>query len=214
MAFELAELRDYFVDGHADQGAQREPDGCERSRPHRAERIDIPQPPQDLESSIPVYVEARKRLQDALNEIERLFNLPFQQLLEAGQAREAIEVLNAMPDTHLKSVAISHLLESKKWDHEKNPIWKVGLSPYTREQAGALVQWQRAKKAERAAGEIHGKFAMEKAQEILDDEGNEAVVAFAETLPSSITKAFVMDLAFHRKRREPEAGTSAPIPGR
>lgn len=212
MAFELEELRDYFVEGHSNNGAQREPDGCERAGPYRPVTPGKTTLSLDLESSIPVYLEARKNLGATHKEIERVFNVPFQQLLTADRLEEAIAVLNAMPDTHLRSVAVSQLLESKKWDLDKNSIWDIDAAPYTREQAVALVRWQRSRKAEKAALDVHGKFAMERAKEILEDEGEEAVKAFAETLPPSITRAFISTMARQEARQESRP-SSSPKPG-
>ncbi|MCZ7862515.1 hypothetical protein O9X98_14165 [Agrobacterium salinitolerans] len=191
LAFEFEELCVYFVEGHADNGAQREPDGCEMAGPYRREARFGPALPEDLEASIPFYLEARERLAASLNEIERVFNVPFKRLLDSDKPEEAIAVLNAMPDTYLRSVATSHLLDSKKWDVDQNPIWRIDAAPFSREQAAALVRWQRSRKAEKAASHIHGEFAMKQAREILDEEGEEAVRAFAATLPPSMSKAFI-----------------------
>ncbi|MBY3157316.1 hypothetical protein HFO56_33870 [Rhizobium laguerreae] len=191
MAFEFEELRDYFVEGHADNGGQREPDGCDRASPFRpVARNDLPLPAY-LESSIPAYLTARKALVDSHSEIERVFNVPFQIALDSDKVRTAISMINAMPDTHLRSVAISKLLDSKKWDTEKKPIWQIEAAPYSRKQAAALVRWQRAKKSERVAEDIHGEFAMDRAQAILEQEGEEALKAFAATLPPSVTRAYI-----------------------
>lgn len=207
MAFEMEELRDYFVDGHADNGAQAEPDRCERATPYRPQAVKAVARATDLESSIPIYIAARKVLTECHNEIERVFNVPFQELMDADKVKEAISIINAMPDTHLRSVAVSRLIDSKKWDTDKTPIWHIDAASYSREQASALVRWQRAKKADRIAGDIHGQFAMERARAILEEEGEEALKEFAATLPPSIARAHIsiMDSQDVGKRKHTSA---------
>jgi hypothetical protein len=209
MAFELEELRDYFVEGNADNGVQREPDGCEKAGPFRSATTRKAALPQDLASSIPAFLEARKNLGVSHNEIERVFNEPYEILLDSDKTKEAIAALNAMPDTYLRSRAISQLLDSRKWDVDQKPIWDVAAAPYTREQAGVLVRWQRARNAEKALSDVHGEFAMEKARELLDEEGEEAVKAFSDTLPPSITRSFISVMVAREARKN-----DGPVPSR
>ncbi|MCS4088433.1 hypothetical protein [Rhizobium sp. BK176] len=205
LAFDMEELRDYFVEGHADNGVQAEPDLCEKASPYRQIAVASAPRATDLETSIPIYVTARKALDEAYKAIERVFNGPFQALMDADKVKQAIAVINAMPDTYLRSSAIGQLLASKKWDTEKNPIGHIDPAPYSREQAAALIQLQRAKKADRIAGDIHGKFAMERAEVILAEDGEEALREFAATLPPSIARAHmaVMERQAARNRDKP-----------
>jgi len=209
MAFEMKEIRDYFVEGHADQEAQVEPDGAERASPRRTAEVHAFPKADDLAASIRIYSEARALLNEAHDAIERAFNDEFARLFDAGRAGEAISLLRIMPDTHLRSSAIMRLQDAG-WNFDANPIWKAAPTAYTREQAVALVQWQRASMQEASANEAFAKFAMERVQEILDEEGREAAEAFGLSLPGSVTKAFVMDRARYGKPREADEGSQAP----
>lgn len=211
MAFGMEELRDYFVEGHADQGAQKEPDGAERASPRREGQAPVYPGADDLASAIRIYSEARGLLDKAHDAIERAFNDGFASLIEAGRTAEATALLRIMPDTHLRTSAIMRLQDSG-WDFDANPLWKAAPAAYTKEQAAALVLWQRATMRERAAEGPFSEFAMNRVQEILDEEGREAAEAFGLSLPRSVVKAYVVDRARYGTPGPAGEPESAPRP--
>lgn len=213
LAFQLEELRDYFVEGHAGNGVQKEPDHAESAGAFRNIPITQETLPRDLEESIGLYIEARRALKAALDLIDGEFNAPFMALLEAGKHEDAVAVLNAMPDTYLRTVAIERLLQSGMADTSREAIFAISAAPYSREQASALVQWQRARIDERRIGDIHGDFALRRAEDILKSEGEEALTEFAEILPPSMARAHIASMVrTGGEARKTNAARPAPKP--
>lgn len=202
LAFRVKEVRDFFVEGHAHQGAQAELDGCERATSRKGEAPKANPPTESLDEAISAYVVARKAEREADGLIERHFNDKIGRLLSGGEPRKALELLRSMPDNALRAIAVSAVMKSGLWNIDENPMWKVEPAPYDSERAGAMVLWQRASKGLRAAEDVFGKLAMQRARELLDGEGNEAVAEFMHTLPASVTKAFVADMARYGRPRD------------
>lgn len=208
LAFELAEIRDYFVEGHLDQGAQSEADGIDVASARRRPAPTAKPKPASVEEAAAIYIAAKKRLDLAYAAIEAAFNGKFQRLLDAGEVKAAVSVLRAMPDTHLRSIAITRLGDSGLWDF-RDPLHNVPRQPYSREQAAAMVEWQRAAKVKWSAEDALGELAMAKARELLSTDGLDALRDFEATLPRSMTKAFVADM-IHVEANRPDGMSASP----
>lgn len=194
MAFELAAVRDYFVEGHADQGAQTEPDRCETASARRPYRAITPEA-SDYESALALYVAAIRRRRAANERVEAHFRGPINAALENGDVELAVSILAAMPDTAERIFSFEDIKRSGLWDFNERPLGHVRRAFYTQEQAEALVEWQRADKEYSSCDDIFADFARERGRELLSNEGPEALTEFAHSLPGSITKAYMCDWA-------------------
>lgn len=202
MAFELAEVRDYFVEGHRDQDAQVEPDGAEEAGP-RQPKISRPAP-RTLEEAKATVIASGLAEQAAQDEVERVFNREVDRLLTEHKAEEALRIIRSMhPDCAMRMIAFDAVRKSGQWDFDAKPLWKLEPMPFTQERAATIFAWLRAHLDNRAAEDDIGAIALPMAQDILDREGYAAVAAFNETMPPCMTKVFIADMADYGTPRMP-----------
>lgn len=193
MAFELQELRDYFVEGHADQGAQAEANGAEKASARRAKPVRSESRQMPMQQVFDGYVQAEKARGEADHLVFDVFNAEVQRLRTAGEGEKAVAIINSLPDGMARQKLVMQALDSGWWDREAKPMWKVPSAPYTRERAAALVVWQRAEKAYRTAAAILGAHVQPLVQGFVARGDRQGLTGLIEATPNSVEKAFMRD---------------------
>lgn len=84
--------------------------------------------------------------------------------------------------------------------------------PLTAPRAVALTEWLRARKSNRQSEDALYEIVNAKLLEIMQTEGREPAIAFAESLPPSMVKVLAMDRARHGKAVEPDELTENDPP--
>jgi hypothetical protein len=200
MAFEQAEVRDYFLAGHRDQDAQVEPNGAEEASPRKST---VSRPVhRTLEEAKAAVITSRRAENDGLNEVERVFNDEVDRLLTEGKPEEALRIIRSMhADCVMKTIAFDTVRKSGLWNLDTQPSWKLEPMPFTQERAAAMLAWLRAHLTNRETEDALGAIAYPMAQLILDREGHTAVAAFNDAMPPSLIKALIGDMARYGKPR-------------
>ena len=147
LAFELEEVRDFFVDGHEENGAQAEPDGATRASA-RHKKDAAAKPVVSLDEAFAAYHSASNRLNLAREEVDQAFLLDIMLLARRGEIAEAAAILHSMPGRcEEKTIAMSRLLDMGLRDEA---AW-CEPAPLTQPRAAALRTWQRAFLVEKKA---------------------------------------------------------------
>jgi len=190
LAFTLEALRDYFVEGYTDQGAQVEPDHATRAHPfhpHAHSRLT----PVTLDQAIAQYhaaVVARQALASSLNDA---FVRPAQTLFDGGQIMAAMAQLKAMPDHPLRTQVVLTYRADPQWHAA---VWaRCEAALPTPDQAILLRDAQRAAQAlERATHHLDAQFRPE-FQAAQDRQDRGRLVELAAQMPTAFERAVVLD---------------------
>ena len=101
VAFEIAAVRDYFVDGHLDQGAQPEPDGANRASARRSTQDPWSPDPQVVGNSfdlaVAAYSLAAEQHRAAEAQLDAYVLPRIAELKADGEIKAAVALRNALP---------------------------------------------------------------------------------------------------------------------
>lgn len=205
LAFELAEVRDYFVDGNLSQGAQLEPDNATRAGAKRnssdpmtidsAGMADLP-----LEKLVDIYVEAHLKERQA-DEAISLYVLPrIASLREDGSESAAASLVKSLPsNTQARFTA---------WDAlkavDQQAIQSARAAPLNANLARLLLDWQGAHRRQQAVGDLYAHRAMAHGRQLFDSGRKIELSDFIVTVRHGMTRAFLNDMAVY--------GTPNPAP--
>lgn len=187
LAFAVSEVRDYFVLGHIDQGAQVEDDFAPQATT-RSGRPPEPKLPEDYETAVVDFENALRHRTDGEKAIEAAFVEPMRALLFARRTVDAVALWRSMPDTVSKTLAFGELKQSGQWDFDKVKAHTVAPTPYDAQRGAALVSWQRSRNAMERIEQRFDELARERAEDILRHYGHEALMEFVDSVPNSIGK--------------------------
>ena len=198
LAFELEGIRDYFVSGHrAANGAQVEADGTDCATRRRSPIL--PVPAQTLDESFARFTAARADLTAAEDAIERAFNDEIERLIAADDIQGALALTVSLPgDTVMKTIAISCLMKSEKWDSQANPLWKTERAPYTAERARLLAVWIEARNAYEAAQTAMERFLVPLMEGFVASKDRAGLDALIAGTPPSVARACLCDARDYR----------------
>jgi hypothetical protein len=199
LAFRLKDVRDYFVEGHLDQGAQVESDGAERATARRS-RVQPNSAPSErtLEQVFDIYREAARAYDRALDGLREVFTVEALRLLSDGQVEQAKAVINSMPASPAKHLAISELSRHGGWERDSSPFWKTEPADYTPERAAALLAWGRPHRAEQAASEAMQAVLTPLLDDFLATGDRQGLADLIDLTPPSIERAYLMDALNYR----------------
>ena len=193
LAFEIAEVRDFFVEGHAHQGAHAEADFCERATPRKPTRARPPLPT-DYEAALVEFKTALQQNRAVSLAMEVAFIDEIKGYLSEKKVAEAVSLAKSMPPSGEKSIAYTLIQNSGLGGFDLARSRKADFMPYDAERASVMLQWQMAKHAAERIDDVFYELAYDKAQIILADDGHEALAEFVKGVPNSIAKANLMML--------------------
>lgn len=146
LAFERLEDRDYFLACYSDQDAQSEPNGTDVAssrRPKQKKRQ-----PASLDEAKLALAAARTAEIAALADVERGFNDEIEALLRQNEVHAALRLVKSMhPDCVMRSLAISRIHETGKWDRETEPFYKIEALPLNPKRASLMIAWLKSHQA-------------------------------------------------------------------
>lgn len=201
LAFDIAEVRDYFVDGHLDQGAQLELDGADRASARRHTHDAWSPDPEildnSLEAAVAAYSIASAQLRSAEEKLEA-YILPRIALMRAKEEiKAAVALRNALPmGCFAKTAALQDLMPVNA-----ELVQRTEPATLNAELATLLLAWQRAQRRERPLSDALTRISCEVGQKMLDEGRGHDLPSFAESLPSSWARAMLMDMARYGKPR-------------
>lgn len=191
LAFKHAEIRDYFVAGHAaENGAQVEPDGAERaSRGRRAKPVAEPAPA-SLDEAITRFQTARAAHEAAEKRLREVFEDEAMTLIGEGRIVEAIAIINAMPDTVMKTMCLSKLKEVG-YDFKAQPLHAIDPAETTPAQAKALLDWWLTKGPNGDSEDVMGAMLRPLADDCVARKDEEGLRALLAKIPACVSRAFL-----------------------
>jgi hypothetical protein len=201
LAFELAEVRDLFVDGHFDNRAMTEADFADvpdrtlkRPRPERTgfEKLDL----EEIFARTNAAIAVENAAEDAVCNV---FAPVVDDLISRGDAGGALAVIHAMPkDSTEKTLSMDRVMKSGIWDRNAIPYDRVYAARLTAPQATVSLDLHRSQRIRRRMTSEMGIRAMDHLRELLVTSHEEAE-AFARTVPRSVEKAFMMDAIYQAR---------------
>jgi hypothetical protein len=195
LAFEIAEVRDYFVEGHRDQGAQCEPDRAEEPSPR------IGQTPQgvrfaDYEEGREAMIEALAGYEAARGLMSDAFLGDIREMISADRMDDAVALASSMPtDCVEKAMAWSFIAASGKRDLANDGAMRVAPTPPDARRARAMHSWMAATNAPRRVEEPFYEIAAHRAREVFEQEGHEALIEMIDQVPPFVGKVHLVMFA-------------------
>lgn len=196
-AFDLEDLRDHFVEGHIDQGAQAESDGVERASARRP-RPDEPPLVSTLNEAFAKYEDARLLKQSSENILRKVFVERVKSRMADGDVDGALALIASMPRSTEKDIAITHLIERGDWNYKEKPMHSVSPEPYSSDRAAALLAYSRADRALNVAIDQMNRLLQPLVDDYLSRGDREALAELIERTPASFERAAMMDALRHR----------------
>lgn len=146
MAFEHAEVRDYFVECYRHEDIQMEPDGAEEARPRQrkpsaARLLNVQEYMAGISAkgAIATYGRLQKGSE---NEVKRIFNNEIDRLLEQRNPLDALRLARSMhAKCVFKTFAIETIMKSGQWDVSAQPYDRIAPMPLTPERAAIMTVW-------------------------------------------------------------------------
>jgi hypothetical protein len=197
VAFHLAELRDYFVEGHLDQGAQVEPDGAEKPSPRQRKSTKKVRA-LTLQQSFANYRYARQQRDYIDQGLKRIFCDDAIRLVLHGKTAEAIDTIDAMPDCPAKGWAISELANNYKLNIGTERATHGTSFQYNKDQARMLLLWQRAKNAYDSAIKTMEEILAPLVQDCIAHNDRHSLNELIAITPHSVVRAFMIDALNYR----------------
>lgn len=209
LAFDLEEVRDFFVDGHQGNNAQAEPDGANRAS-RRKPSAKPPEPPASLEEAFDAYRASNATLEETEQNLEDIFNVEILRLAGEGKREEAIAIVHSMPGAcFAKTMAISGL---HNLDPEAGPWPRGEPAALTKEQAASLVVWQRAWLAHEATTKAMETLLTPMVEGFVEKGDKAGLSALFERTPNSMAKVFMADALRSRMPKAVVKAAAAPHP--
>lgn len=198
LAFEFAEVRDYFVGGHLEEGAQPEPNnatraGARRNAPDPMTSDCLGMAALPFEKLSEIYLDAYRKERQA-DEAIGLHVLPrIASLREVGSESAAASLVKSLPsNTVAKTLA---------WDAMKavdqQVIQSAQPAPLGADLARLLLAWQGAHRRHQAVGEIYAERAMAHGRLLFDSGRKTELTEFIGTVRHGMTRAFLNDMAVY-----------------
>lgn len=192
MAFELAEVRDLFVESHADQGCQVEPNDAVRASPRvgrAAEDLTV-LPMDDL---IARLAEANGEHRSAELAVDVLYMKGMSDLLEAKDPAGALRLVSGIPSN---CVAKTFCLDAL---NKTVPIASIprtdGMDAgYTAEQATACLAWLKVDNERRRIEDAVAPLARAHVKALMTEGRTDEADAFLKAFPASVLRAFLHDV--------------------
>nr|WP_250808198.1 hypothetical protein [Neorhizobium tomejilense] len=195
LAFPLAETRDYFVEGHTDQGAQVEDDFCKVASPRRNQGPK-PRMSPDYETARIEVGEALRAYKIAGDRIGEVFLPDVIRLLAGDRPREAMALARSMPvDSVEKAIAMTRISESGKYDPGKHATGGIEPTAYDARRASAMYEWQKAHNSMERLEEPFAAMAFKKARQVLAEEGHDALLEMIDEVPPVVSKVHLVMFA-------------------
>jgi hypothetical protein len=208
LAFRHAEVRDYFVEGHLDQGAKVERDGAEKAT--RPTSIDAKE-----QSALPTLDEAAAAVQGthramraAEDAVEQAFLVEAKNLLAEGRVKSALGIVKSIPGDCVSRTFGIDAAGKAGWDHAALPFDSIDKTPLTAERGRALLRWLRAMKADKAAEKALETLVAEPLEALIKAKDLDGAEALVERIKPSWT-AVHADNALWDLRQERKAAIAA-----
>ncbi|MCE6957899.1 hypothetical protein LAZ40_02350 [Cereibacter sphaeroides] len=194
-AFELAEVRDWFVDGFADLGAQVEPDRAERASARRARPPAPAAREGDLESLFQAVRAADAARRAAEAPIRQAFNEPAEALLAAGDIAGAEAIRASMPDLVERMLLTQKIREA--CDQTGALPVPAPPAPLDAARATALLDEQRASRAFREAEAAMEAAVWPVARDLAESGDRDGLRDLIGRVPPCVCRAFLVDWERH-----------------
>ena len=191
LAFKHAEIRDYFVAGHAaENGAQAEPDGAERASRGRKAKPKADPAPANLDEAIARFKAARAAHEAAESDLRAVFEAEAIELIDNDRVAEAIAIINAMPDTVMKTMCLSKLMEVGH-DFKAQPLHSIEPAETTPAQGKALLAWWLTKGPNSDCEDVMGAMLRPLADECVARKDEDGLRALLNKTPACVSRAFL-----------------------
>lgn len=189
LAFDLAETRDLFVEGNLDNEVQVEPDGAEQASAWRPSD-QPPAPPADtLDQAFSTYRLSEHRMVLARQGMEDAFIPDVRILAMRGDVAQAAGLVmlipSGSPENHLARLVFPHVGVSFEDVAPRDPPRP------TRKQAVALLAWQRAWLAKKAAHEVMSTMVKPLYQDCLNRRDFRGMAELIDRIPPSTIRALL-----------------------
>ena len=146
MAFEHAEVRDYFVECYRHEDVQVVPDGAEEARPRQrkpsaARLLNVQEYMAGISAKGAIATYGRLQKGSEI-EVERVFNNEIDRLLEQRKPLDALCLMRSMHEKCVfKTFAIDTIRRSGQWDVSAQPYGRIDPMPLTPERAAIMTAW-------------------------------------------------------------------------
>lgn len=209
-AFEHAEVRDFFVDGHLPQGAQPEPDFASRARARQRMAdpalTDLESIQNSFEAANNSYSEADEATRSADKALE-LFARDWIRTFKAeGKIQDALRLRNALPGDTMAKVLVLDMLRPL----EPSQVSLAGTAPMTPELAALSLTWQRAHRRERALADAITETAGLHGRQLFAEGKSDELSTFIASIRYPIARAFLIDMQRHSKPASDATETPSP----
>ena len=152
LAFQSAEVRDFFVEGHRVNGAHADPDWANTAiRPEP--KVKARPAAIALDDAVVAMHAAERAVRAADAWVERAFLDDAMRLLAEGKMEEAVAVVASIHGSVMKTIGVSRLMDGG-WDRDAIPFDRTAPAPLTSERALALRAVLVAKRDAKAAQEV------------------------------------------------------------
>lgn len=193
LGFELEEVRDYFVEGHAFQGAKREKNYADAPTP-LAPKTKKHRPPSNMDEAKLAYFHAAVDRRRALEAMEAVFVRDIESHFKHGNLEEGVEIINSMPGNSVaKSIAITRLMESGLWDRSTQKLSDYPAAPLTPVRAGVMHMELKAENRFKRAEQDLEDIAVPMFDEYLENNDRDRMEKLRDMLPNGMMKATVVD---------------------
>lgn len=206
-AFTLEAIRDYFVAGHADQGAQIEADGATRA----TALIKTPRPVAvalTLDEIFEQFKAADRIYEAAEAGLKKAFQDPAERLWAQGKPRDALALIKALPsESTARAVAFGHFVREHHWDTQALPLQGVEAAAPNVARAQAMLAWKRAELGLASATQTMTAQLEPLVEGCVRRGDRDALGKLIERTPPCVERAFMVDALNHRMRTPPVQDT-------